>query len=381
MKAGLIGPIHPFRSGEAQSNTMLCENLAQNHDVIAFSFKMLYPKFLFPGTSQYYDSPKELNFDQHFIFNSLNPFNWITSFLKIRKQNLDVVLVTWYTIFLAPFLTIMLSLFRIFSNTKICIFAHNVYPHEDSILNKIFTWPVLALGDYFIVFSSKTEYDLKQIFPDAKVKILVETTYDNHFKQQVVSQEQAREKLEIKSADNVALFFGLVRPYKGVKYLIEAIPEVLKKIDVKFYVVGEFWEDVKQYHKRIAELKIDDNLTIVDQYVSDEDAILYFSAANLFVLPYISATYSAVIPLAYGYNKPVIVSDVLGLTDLVDDGQTGYIVPPQNPEALAEKIVHFFANNKQDQFVKNVKEKKKIFQWSKEKDDIVFHGMSSAKVL
>jgi len=270
---------------------------------------------------------------------------------------------------------------KLFTKTKICIFAHNVSQHEENIFNKILTWPVLALGDYFIVFSSKTEHDLKQIFPDAKVKILVETTYDNHFKQKILPTTQAREKLKIESTDNMALFFGLIRPYKGVKYLIEAIPYVLKKIDVKFYIVGECWEDVNQYHKRIAELKIENNITIVDRYVSDEEAIVYFSATDLFVLPYVSATYSAVIPLAYGYNKPVIVSDVLGLTDLVDDGGTGYITPPQNPEKLAEKIIQYFIENKQDQFVKNVTEKKKIFQWSTEKDDVVFHGMSSADVL
>ncbi|MBC8186052.1 glycosyltransferase [candidate division KSB1 bacterium] len=375
MKVGLIGPIHPFRNGEAQSNTMLCENLSERHEVVAFSFKRQYPNFLYPGKSQLYNSPKKLNFRHSFLINTMNPLNWLYAFFKIKKEKLDVVIVTWYIAYLAPCYVVLMSLMKLFSKTQICIFAHNVSQHEENILNKILTWPVLALGDYFIVFSSKTEDDLKQIFPDAKVKILVETTYDNHFKQKVVPAAQAREKLKIKSTDNVALFFGLVRPYKGVKYLIEAIPHVLKKVDVKFYVVGEFWEDIKRYRKRIAELKIEDNITIVDQYVSDEEAIVYFSATDLFVLPYVSATYSAVIPLAYGYNKPVIVSDVLGLTDLVDDGQTGYIVPPQNPEALAEKIVHFFAKNKQDEFVQNVKEKKKIFQWSKEKDDVVFHGI------
>jgi len=197
MKVGLIGPIHPFRSGEAQSNTMLCENLALNHDVVAYSFKMLYPKLLFPGKSQTYDSQKVLNFERKFILNTMNPINWIISFFKIRSRHLDVVLVTWHAIFLAPILMTLLSLLKIFSKTEICIFAHNVYPHEDSILNKMIAWPVLALGDYFIVLSSKTEYDLKQIFPKAKVKILVETTYDQHFKQNVLPKEVARQRLNL----------------------------------------------------------------------------------------------------------------------------------------------------------------------------------------
>jgi len=377
MKVGLIGPIHPFRSGEAQSNTMLCENLALNHDVVAYSFKMLYPKLLFPGKSQTYDSQKVLNFERKFILNTMNPINWIISFFKIRSRHLDVVLVTWHAIFLAPILMTLLSLLKIFSKTEICIFAHNVYPHEDSILNKMIAWPVLALGDYFIVLSSKTEYDLKQIFPKAKVKILVETTYDQHFKQNVLPKEVARQRLNLEKDKNVVLFFGLVRPYKGVKYLIEAIPEVLKKIEIKFLIVGEFWEDVNGYRQRIAELQIDRAVDIVDRFVSDEEAIFYFSAADIFVLPYISATYSAVIPLAYGYNKPVIVSDVLGLTDLVDDGRTGYIVPPKDPASLAEKISEFFRLQRQAEFIQNVKEKKKLFQWSEEKEALVFHGLAN----
>jgi len=373
MNVGLIGPIHPFRSGESQSNTMLCENLSENHNITAYSFKRLYPNFLFPGKSPYYESQKTLNFKREFIIDAINPFSWISSFFRIKKDKPDVVIVTWWTIFLSPCYLVLLSLIKNFTKMKICIFAHNVYPHEDSILNKVLTKPVLALGDYFIVFSSKTLRDLKEIFPESKVKILIETTYDNHFKQKSIDREVARKKVGIDG--NISLFFGLVREYKGLKYLVEAIPLILQKIDVKFLIVGEFWEDKNPHIERIQQLGVEDNVIIIDRFVPDEEAVSYFSAADIFLLPYVSATYSAIIPLAYGYGKPVVVSDILGLTDLVDDAVTGYIVPPKNPKAIAESIIKFFTQENRFEFEKNVREKQKIFNWSQEKEDTVFHGL------
>jgi glycosyltransferase involved in cell wall biosynthesis len=375
MKVGLIGPIHPFRSGEAQSNTMLLENLSERNDVIAFSFKRLYPKRLFPGKAQTYESQKELSFETRFILDSLDPVSWARTAAEIRKAKLDVVLVTWWTIFLAPCYVFLLNAIKRTTNTRICIFPHNVYPHDDSVLNKVLARAVLPLADYYVCISSKCMNDLKQLYPDAKVKLLLEPTYDHHFNQQRTSREQAREKLGIKEA-NVALFFGLVRPYKGLDHLINAMPEALAKADIRFLVVGEFWEDPKRTEELAERLGVREKLTIVNRFVSDEEAVVYFDASDVFVLPYVSATSTAVIPLAYGYERPVIVTNIPGLTDIVDDGRTGYVVPPQNPSALADALVKFFTSTDRAAFTENVMKKRQELQWSPEKDAIVFHGMS-----
>jgi len=374
MKVGLIGPIHPFRSGEAQSNTMLCENLAPRHQVIAYSFKRLYPKRLFRGKSQTDESKKELGFTARYSIDSMDPLTWARTLADIRRENFDVVLVTWWTIFLAPCYVFLLSAIRLTTRTKICIFAHNVYPHEDNILNKALARSVLPLAHWYVVLSSKSLHDLKQLYPNARVKLLLEPTYDHHFKQKRSTRAEARKKLGIGEA-NVALFFGLVREYKGLKYLIAAMPEALAHADIRFLVVGEFWDDRRAHEAEAERLGVRHKLTLVDRFVSDEEAVDYFDAADIFVLPYIEPTGTAVVPLAYGYDRPVIVSDVLGLTDFVDQDKTGYIVPPKAPGKLAQALAHFFNDVDREQIERNVVAKRRELEWTPEKDQIVFHGL------
>jgi len=373
MKVGLIGPIHPFRSGEAQSNTMLCENLAGRHQVAAYSFKRLYPKRLFPGKAQTYDSPKTLGFEAHYELDSMNPLTWAKTFRRIQQADLDVLLITWWTVFLAPLYVFLLTAVRRFTRTRIGILAHNIYPHEGSIVDRTAARSVLPLGHYYLVFSSKSLHELKRLYPDAAAKVLIETTYDQHFRQARSTPEKAREKLGI-TEPNVALFFGLVRPYKGLKHLIAALPAALERADIRLLVVGEFWEDKGAFEKQAEELGVRHKITIVDRFVSDEEAVDYFDAADIFVLPYVGETGSAVVPLAYGYDRPVIVSNVLGLTDFVDHGKTGYVVPPADPAALAQALGDFFTSSAKQELTEHVKEKKKIFEWSIEKEDVVFHG-------
>jgi glycosyltransferase involved in cell wall biosynthesis len=154
------------------------------------------------------------------------------------------------------------------------------------------------------------------------------------------------------------------------------MPEALAKADIRFLVVGEFWEDPKRTEELAERLGVREKLTIVNRFVSDEEAVVYFDASDVFVLPYVSATSTAVIPLAYGYERPVIVTNIPGLTDIVDDGRTGYVVPPQNPSALADALVKFFTSTDRAAFTENVMKKRQELQWSPEKDAIVFHGMS-----
>lgn len=372
----LLGPIYPFRSGEAQSNTILATNLSKSHDLKVFSFRRLYPKILYPGKSQKYAEKKELSFKVDYCVDSLNPLTWLKTFLKLKKENPDVLIVTWWTVFLSPCLFTILALVKLITKIKICIFCHNVLPHEQSVFNKILTYPVLKLGDYFVVLSTQTMNELKTLLPNAKVKKIIEPTYDKYFVNPKITKKEAQKKIGVHG--NVALFFGLIREYKGLEFLLKAMKYVDKRINLTLLVVGEFWENKEKYISLIEKEGIKNRVRIVDRYVSDSEATIYFAASDIFVLPYISATYSGIIQVAYGFGKPVIVSDVEGLTDYVEDGKTGFIVKSKDPKAIADALNKFYTIDRK-KIIKNILKKRKIFEWGPDKEKILFHGFDFKK--
>jgi len=167
-----------------------------------------------------------------------------------------------------------------------------------------------------------------------------------------------------------------VREYKGLKYLLDAMPLILKKFDVDLLIAGEFWQDKQDYLNRIRNLRIGKNVKIFDQYIPDEQVATYFSAADLVMLPYLDASQSGIIQIAIGALKPVVTTNVGAIDDFVDDKETGYIIPPKNPEAIAKAVVDFYGNRRQKEFEANIMKKKKIFAWSKNKEKILFFGLN-----
>lgn len=373
MKVVVIGPIYPFRGGIAHSNTLLCSNLIKKHDLIAFSFKRLYPKFAYPGKAQKYEMKKKLNFEVLHIVDSINPFNWLRVFNKIKRISPDLVILQWWTIFLSPFSFTLLFLLRLFTKIKICVLCQNVLQHEENAFDFLLTKIVFRYSHYFVVLSSKDLRDLKKIMPKAKVKMLIEPTYDQFFVGKKISKFQAKKQLGLKG--NVILFFGFVRPYKGLKYLLDVIPRVLKKVNLTLLIVGEFWEDKQEYLKQIEESGISKYVKIVDSYIPNQKVPLYLSAADALVLPYTTATQSAILQVAFGFNKPVITTNVGSFSDLVDNNKTGILVPPKDPEKLAHAIIDFYKNKKEKRFIANIKRNKKLFKWGEDKEKILFHGL------
>jgi len=373
MKIVVIGPVYPYRGGIAHSNTLLCLNLSKRHDVVPISFKRLYPKFLFPGKAQKYGEKFKLDLKARHIIDSINPLNWLRIFRIIKKEKPDLVICQWWAIFLAPCSYSILALLKMFTRTKVCILCQNVLQHEERFFDRFLTKAVFRKVDYFVVLSTGDLRDLKKLVPKAKAKILVEPTYDQFFGSQLITKEKARKKLGLKG--NVALFFGFVRPYKGLKYLLDAMPIVLKKVDVTLLVVGEFWKGKSEYLKQIRRNNISKNVRVVDRYIPDEDVSLYMVAADVVVLPYTSATQSAILQTAFGFNKPVITTDVGSLSDLVKDNKTGFLVPPKDTRKLAQAIINFYKGKKEKEFIKNIKRGKKTFRWDKEKENIIFHGL------
>jgi len=368
MRVVVIGPIVPFRGGIAHSNTTLCKNLAKNNELLAISFKRLFPRILYPGRFQKEigEAPKE--FKTEFIIDSINPLNWSKVVKRINEFGADVVVFQWWTTFLAPCYWFIAR--RLKKKCKISVICQNVLPHEKSSMHLMLTKIFFGQVDNFITLSKAEENTLKAVMPNARIKTIVEPTYEEIIGAKRLQKSVARKKLGIKHK-KVLLFFGFVRPYKGLRYLLEAMPIFLKKHDCLVIIAGEFWEPKEKYIEIIERFGIKKNVLIVDRYIPNEDVALYFSSADAIVLPYVSSTESGIIQLAYGYNLPIITTDAGGNTDYVDDKKTGLIVEPCNSKALANAINYFYDKRLEAKFRKAMKEKRKIFEWNKEKEKAV----------
>jgi glycosyltransferase involved in cell wall biosynthesis len=256
---------------------------------------------------------------------------------------------------------------RGFTNAKILFICHNVVEHESKKVDKILTKMVLKKGDYFIVHSSEDATNLQNMLPYAKVKQSFHPTYEI-FHSAALSKEEAKKRLEIDG--NIILFFGFVRPYKGLKYLLEAMPRIVSEIEARLLIVGEFWNGEGEYRQEIERLGIAANVQIVNRYVPNEEVGVYFSAADIVVLPYISATGSGIVQAAFGCNRPVVSTDVGCLPEVIENGKTGYIVKPRDAQGIANAVICFYEEGKQSEFIKNTERAKEKFSWDTMVDTI-----------
>ena len=368
MKVALIGPTYPFRGGIAHYTTLLYRHLRSRHEVRFFSFKRQYPRMLFPGKSDKDPSLAHIRVDgAERIIDSINPVTWVRAAGEINRFQPDIVIIPWWVAFWTPqFLTIV-KILTWKRAPKILFICHNVVAHEATALDQHLTGLVLKTGDYFIVHSDEDRINLLRILPDAIVRKHFHPSYDvfnfNRF-----DPEQSRAQLAL--GGRVLLFFGFVRQYKGLKYLIRAMPAILAKTEVTLLVVGEFWKDKSDYLDLIDQLEISPYVRIVDQYVPNERVGLYFSAADLVVQPYLSATGSGVVQVAFGFEKPVVATRVGSLPEIVDDGKTGYLVSPGSASEIADAVNKFFGEDKAGLFVENIRKEKYRFSWDKLVDGI-----------
>ena len=363
MKICLLGPTYPFRGGIAHYTTLLYRELKKRHRVRFFGFRRQYPRWLFPGETDRDPSLQPLREDDvEYILDSLNPFTWIKLFLRARKENPELFIFPWWSFFwLLPFWSITFALKR-FTPVKILFICHSVVEHEANFFSRLAAKLVLGNGDYFIVQSEEEAQNLRNIFSFARVKICFNPS--TYFKSQKITKLEARKRLNIK-VSRVILFFGFIRPYKGLRYLIEALPEVLKEMDVLLLIAGEFWDKKEDYERQIARCNLQEKVKIADRYIPDEEVGIYFSAADIVVLPYVSVTGSGIVSLAFEQEKPVVVSDVGALAEIVEDNKTGFLVPPKDSQAIARAIIAFYKEDKDKEFIENVRNKRKEFSWER----------------
>ena len=367
-KIVLIGPVYPYKGGIAHYTSLMYQALAKKYDVEMISYKMQYPKLLFRKEQKDYSNDMFKVENTQFLIHTANPFNIIGVANKIKRMKPDLVIMQWWHPYFAPCYWILESLLG--KKIQKMFICHNVFPHERFPMDRFLTKMVLKKGDSYIVHSKSDGEDLLTIKPNANYRQNPHPTY-NAFKIRDISKEQARQELNKSMDEKVLLFFGFVREYKGLKHLLNAMPEVKARIDnVKLMVVGSFGDDKEDYMKLIQSQHIEDCVEVIDGYTPDHEVEKYFAGCDLVVLPYDSATQSGIVQIAYGFEKPVVVTNVGGLPDVVTDGKTGYVVEEKNPQKLAEAIIDFYENDREKEFMEGVRQEAERFSWDRMRETI-----------
>lgn len=360
MKIIILGPAHPYRGGISDTNEALCSNLqAQGHTVSIWTFKLQYPAFLFPGKSQFStkSAPKNLHIRRE--INSLYPWNWIRVAKKITNESPDLVIVRYWT----PFLAIALGFItkKIRGSVKKIAITDNIVPHERVAFQQQLTRFFCNQFDGFITLSNAVKKELSLL---TKKPIVVLSHPINNQLPFPVDPIKAQQILGLDSDKKYLLFFGLVRKYKGLDILLKALPSVLKKFPkTHLLVVGEHYESYQKYIDLTNSLGIESCVTFKNQFVTQDEMSHWFSASDLVVQPYKSASQSGITPLAMWYKKPTVVTKVGGLFESVVDKKTGWVVTP-SAKGIANGIEHFLSTKNQESIQKSIQSEQKKLSWS-----------------
>lgn len=370
MKIIIVGTAHPYRGGLAAYNERLAKEFStQGHDVNILTFTLQYPGFLFPGKTQFTNGPAPENLHIERCINSVNPLNWLRIGKKIRKESPDMVIFCYWMSFMAPcFGTIARAASS--PKTKFIALVHNMMPHEPSILDKIFPKYFVDKMDGFMTMASSVADDVRNLkVSDKPVSVSPHPIYDHYGDKE--SKEIAAERLGLPADVPYILFFGFIRKYKGLDLLLEALAdERLRRLPAKLIVAGEFYEDEDSYLKIISDKGLEDRVILKTEFIPDSKVKDYFNIADLIAQPYRSATQSGVSQIAYHFDKPMLVTDVGGLSEIVPDGKVGYVTEV-NPKKIADAIVDFYTNDKKETFIENIRQEKLKYSWKVMTDKIL----------
>ncbi len=364
----LLSPAHPLRGGIAAFTERLALELQnQGHEVTVYSFSLQYPSFLFPGTTQFSNDPAPTSLKIRTCVNSVNPINWLKIGLELRRLRPDLIVPRYWLPFMGPCLGSILRIAKGNGHTKVVAIADNVLPHEKRPGDRLFTRWFVNACDAFVVMSQSVMDDLRiftQNPPKGKPAVIIpHPIYDNYGEDS--PREQALAHLGLPSAMRYLLFFGFIRDYKGLDLLLEAMAdERIRKMDLKLVVAGEYYGNREKYEAQIKQLGIEKQLVMKTDYIPNSEVRHYFGAADLVVQPYRTATQSGISQMAYHFEKPMLVTDVGGLAEIVPHGKAGYVVPVDT-KAIADAIVDFFENERASAFSAGVAEGKKNFSWAK----------------
>ena len=371
MKIIIVGPSYPYRGGIAAfTDRLATEFLSENIDVELYTFTLQYPSILFPGKTQYSDAvaPKDVKIFRK--INSINPFTWIKTAKEIKAKNPDIVIFAYWMSFFAPCYAKMAKIISNNNQTRCIGLVHNMMPHEKSILDVLFSPRFVKSMDAFVALSKSVLQDISKLDKNSKPKQFSPHPLYDHYGDRE-DKSFALSSLYFDESYNYLLFFGLIREYKGLDLLLKAMAdERIDNYPLKLVIAGEFYDKKEIYLQMIDNYKINDKVIICDKYIPDEEVKNFFNLADMVVQPYKSATQSGVTQVAYHFEKPMLVTDVGGLREIVPDGKVGYVVEP-NPVKIADAICDFYDNNRKEFFEDNIVEEKKKYEWSKMTETIL----------
>lgn len=364
MKIIILGSAHPLRGGGiATFNERMAEVLQQQgHEVIIYSFSLQYPTILFPGKSQFTDEPAPAHLQIKSVINSINPLNWLIQGNKIKNENADLIIVRFWLPFMGPCLGSILRIVRGNKHTKIISITDNVIPHEKRFGDTAFTKYFLKPVDAFVAMSKEVLDDLKT-FSNKLAIYSPHPLYDNYGA--AISRNEALASIGLPIEERYLLFFGFIRKYKGLDWLLEAMNDSrIKEQNYKLIIAGEFYGDETLYTQLIEQYDLNDRVKLFTNFIPNNEVRNYFCAADLIVQPYKTATQSGITQIAYHFEKPMVVTNVGGLAENVPNGKVGFVAEP-NPTSIADAILKFFAPNAIPTLAENIKTEKEQYKWER----------------
>ena len=360
MKITLLGPAHPYRGGLASiMETMAREYQSRGHEVRIYTFTVQYPSLLFPGKTQYVETPAPEDLHIERVMNTVNPLNWVRLGLRLKREKPDMVLMKYWTPFMAPCFGTIARIARANGVTKFVCQIDNVEPHEHHIIDKPCNHYYLGAVDGFVYMSEQVHGELKA-YTQAPAIFSPHPMFENFGK--TVPRDEACKKIGINPAENYTLFFGLIRDYKGLDLLLEAWAKWLPE-GRKLLIAGEFYASREKYIALIERLGLQDRVVLHDRFIADDDVKYYFSAADCLVLPYRTATQSGVTQIAYNFSLPMIVTRVGGLPEIVPDGRVGLVCEP-DADSIATAMQHIYSGDTLSFMRENFAEERKRFSWA-----------------
>jgi D-inositol-3-phosphate glycosyltransferase len=362
LKNLILGPAYPLRGGIANFGEALCRAFRQaGKESSIISFYYQYPGFLFPGKTQFAEGPPPEDIPVTSLMSSVNPISWWRTVNHILREKPDYIIIQYWIPFMAPALGWIIRRMKKKSSIRVVSITHNVRPHEQRLPDRLLARYYFNSCDAFITLSRSSLAELKEIKPGHPAAFIPHPMYD-HFGERV-SREVALNHLNLPAQHKYLLFFGMIRKYKGLDLLYHALAnEKLEKMNLKLIVAGEFYEEKMWYEKLADQLGIADRLVITDAFIPDEEVKYYFSVCDMVIQPYRSATQSGITQVAYHFNRPMLVTGVGGLPEIVPDRKVGYVTAI-DPDAIAGAIRDFYDNRRMAAFEKNIEEEKKRFTW------------------
>lgn len=371
-KVILVGTAYPYRGGGISTfNERLAQAFIDNGDQIEiYNFTLQYPSFLFPGKTQYSTEAPPEGLKILRKVNSINPFNWIKIGFELRKRKPDLIIIRYWTPFMAPCLGTISRVARKNKITKVVAVTDNIIPHEKMPFGDRLSRYFVRSCDGFITMSHSVEQDLKKLNSDKPAVYSPHPLYDNFGS--LLDKTEAKLSLGLNMDYSYILFFGFIREYKGLDLLLQAFSDVrFRSMKVKLLIAGEFYIDKQPYLDLINKNNLSDFIELHTDFIPNTEVNKYFSACDIVAQPYKHATQSGVTQIAYHFNKPMLTTNVGGLAELIPHGKVGYVVEPDHRQ-IADALIDFYRNNRESDLINNVKDEKLKFTWSTFLDNIYY---------